>query len=160
MTELTLAKAQIAVNAALAYARENSLAPMTVAVLDDRGVLKAFAAEDGTPLRRADIAIGKAHGALAMGVNSRALEKRAQQQPSFIAAATQAVGGSLIPVPGGVLNSWRQQASHRGDWRHGRHLRPRRSHGGGWSGRRTSGSLSELITARDTQPGRAGHHDG
>ena len=54
MTELTLAKAQIAVNAALAYARENSLAPMTVAVLDDRGVLNAFAAEDGTPLRRAD----------------------------------------------------------------------------------------------------------
>jgi hypothetical protein len=31
--------------------------------------LKAFAAEDGTPLRRGDIAIGKAHGALAMGVN-------------------------------------------------------------------------------------------
>jgi uncharacterized protein GlcG (DUF336 family) len=103
MTELTLAKAQIAVSAALVYARENSLAPMTVAVLDDRGVLKAFAAEDGTPLRRADIAIGKAHGALAMGVNSRALEKRAQQQPYFIAAATQAVGGSPIPVPGGVL---------------------------------------------------------
>jgi len=103
MTDLTLAKAQIAVSAALTYARENSLAPMTVALLDDRGVLKAFAAEDGTPLRRADIAIGKAHGALAMGVNSRALEKRAQQQPYFIAAATQAVGGSLIPVPGGVL---------------------------------------------------------
>ena len=38
-----------------------------------------------------------------MDVNSRALEKRAQQQPYFIAAATQAVGGSLIPVPGGVL---------------------------------------------------------
>jgi uncharacterized protein GlcG (DUF336 family) len=28
---------------------------------------------------------------------------RAEEQPYFIAAATAAVGGSLIPVPGGVL---------------------------------------------------------
>jgi uncharacterized protein GlcG (DUF336 family) len=91
------------VSGALSFAREKSLAPMTVVVLDARGALKAFAAEDGTPLRRADIAIGKAHGALAMGVNSRALQAKAEQQPYFIAAATLAVGGSLIPVPGGVL---------------------------------------------------------
>lgn len=65
--------------------------------------MKAFAAEDRTPLRRADIAIGKAHGALAMGVNSRALQARAEQQPYFVVAATLAVGGSLTPVPGGVL---------------------------------------------------------
>jgi uncharacterized protein GlcG (DUF336 family) len=103
MTELTLAKAQAVVSGAPSFAREKSLAPMTVVVLDARGALKAFAAEDGTPLRRADIAIGKAHGALAMGVNSRALQAKAEQQPYFIAAATLAVGGSLIPVPGGVL---------------------------------------------------------
>lgn len=29
--------------------------------------------------------------------------KPAEKQPYFIAAATHAVGGSLIPVPGGVL---------------------------------------------------------
>jgi uncharacterized protein GlcG (DUF336 family) len=103
MTQLTLAKAQTVLSAALAYARERSLAPMTVVILDARGVLKVFAAEDGTPLRRADIAIGKAYGALAMGAGSRSLEKRAEKQPYFIAAATHAVGGSLIPVPGGVL---------------------------------------------------------
>ncbi len=103
MTELTLAKAQAVVSRALSFAREKSLAPMTVVVLDARGALKAFAAEDGTPLRRADIAIGKAHGALAMGVNSGALQARAEQQPYFIAAATLAVGGSLIPVPSGVM---------------------------------------------------------
>ena len=32
---------------------------------------RAFAAEDGTSLKRAEIAIGKAHGALAMGLGSR-----------------------------------------------------------------------------------------
>jgi uncharacterized protein GlcG (DUF336 family) len=103
MTQLTLAKAQVVITAALAYAREKSLAPMAVVVLDARGVLKTFAAEDGSALRRADIAIGKAFGALSMGVGSRTLGKRAEERPHFIAAVTHAVGGSMIPVPGGVL---------------------------------------------------------
>jgi len=103
MTQLTLAKAQTIITAALAHAREKSFAPMAVAVLDARGVLKAFGAEEGTALRRADIAIGKAYGALAMGVGSRTLGKRAEERPHFIAAVTHAVGGSMIPVPGGVL---------------------------------------------------------
>ncbi|HBK05284.1 MAG TPA: GlcG protein [Acetobacteraceae bacterium] len=103
MTELTLAKAQTVISAALKASREKSLAPMAVAVLDVRGVLKAYGAEEGTALRRADIAIGKAHGALAMGVGSRTLGKRAEERPHFIAAVTHAVGGSMIPVAGGVL---------------------------------------------------------
>jgi uncharacterized protein GlcG (DUF336 family) len=103
MTQLTLAKAQTVVGAALAHARDKSLPPMVVAVLDARGVLKAYAAEDGSALRRADIAIGKAYGALSMGIGSRTLGKRAEERPHFIAAVTQAIGGSLIPVAGGVL---------------------------------------------------------
>ncbi len=103
MAALTLAQAQTIVTAALAHARANKFAPMGVVVLDARGVLKAYAAEDGTSLRRSDIAIGKAHGALAMGVGSRTLGKRAEERPHFVAAVTHAVGGSLIPVAGGVL---------------------------------------------------------
>ena len=103
MAALTLAQAQTIVTAALAHARANKFAPTGVVVLDARGVLKAYAAEDGTSLRRSDIAIGKAHGALAMGVGSRTLGKRAEERPHFIAAVTHAVGGSLIPVAGGVL---------------------------------------------------------
>jgi uncharacterized protein GlcG (DUF336 family) len=103
MTELTLAKAQTIIAAALAHAREKSFAPMAVAVLDDRGVLKAYGAEEGTSLGRYGIAFGKAHGALAMGIGSRTIGKRAEERPHFIAAATHAVGGSLVPVPGGVL---------------------------------------------------------
>ncbi len=103
MTELTLEKAQIAVNAALACAREKKMAPMGVAVLDARGVLKAYAAEDGTALRRADIAIGKAYGAISMGVGSRTLGVRAVERPHFISAVNGAIGGSMIPVAGGVL---------------------------------------------------------
>jgi len=95
--------AQKIVEGALAYAIEHKLKPLAVGVLDARGALKAFAAQDGTSLKRGEIALGKANGAIAMGMGSRALFKRAEQQPFFIAAATAAVGGSLVPVPGGVL---------------------------------------------------------
>lgn len=103
MPTLTLDQAQTIVTTALRYARTQGYQPLAIAVLDARGVMKAFAAEDGTSLRREEIARGKAHGALSFGIGSRALAKRAQEQPQFIAAVTHAVGGSLVPVPGGVL---------------------------------------------------------
>jgi uncharacterized protein GlcG (DUF336 family) len=95
--------AQKIVAAALASGRSHGFKPLGVAVLDARGALKAFAAEDGTSLRRAEIAIGKAHGALAMGIGSRTIGKMAAERPHFVGAVTHVVGGSLIPVPGGVL---------------------------------------------------------
>jgi uncharacterized protein GlcG (DUF336 family) len=95
--------AQKIVAAAMASARSQKFKPLAIVVLDARGSIRAAAAEDGTSLKRAEIAIGKAHGALAMGLGSRTLFSRSQQQPQFMAAVTHAVGGSLIPVPGGVL---------------------------------------------------------
>jgi uncharacterized protein GlcG (DUF336 family) len=95
--------AQKIVTTALTTARSRGFKPLAVAVLDARGALRAIAAEDGTSLKRAEVAIGKAHGALAMGVGSRSLAKMATERPFFVAAVTHAVGGSLIPVPGGVL---------------------------------------------------------
>jgi uncharacterized protein GlcG (DUF336 family) len=103
MPQLTLEQAQTIIATALKHGTDQKLQPLAVVVLDARGVLKAFAAQDGTSLRRAEIAQGKAHGALAFGLGSRALAKRATTSPQFIAAVTHAVGGSLIPVPGGVL---------------------------------------------------------
>ena len=103
MPDLTLTQAQTIVTAALAEARRRSLKPIVVAVLDARGVHKALAAEDGTSLKRAEIAHGKAHGALALGMGSRAIAKRAAEQPTFIAAVTHVAGGAMVPVAGGVL---------------------------------------------------------
>jgi uncharacterized protein GlcG (DUF336 family) len=103
MTALTLDKAQTILSAALAHAAKAGLKPLAVAVLDARGAEKAFAAQDGTSLKRAEVAHAKAYGALAMGMGSRALFKRAKEQPYFIAAVGPVVGGALVPVPGGVL---------------------------------------------------------
>ena len=103
MTDLSLETAQTIVAAALASAREKKMKPLAVVVYDSRGALKALACEDGTSLKRAEIAMGKAYGALALGVGSRALHKMANDRPYFVAAATHAVGGMLVPVPGGIL---------------------------------------------------------
>lgn len=103
MPALTLDHARTILDTALATGRDEGFKPLAVAVLDARGALKAFAAQDGTSLRRGEIARGKADGALALGVGSRALARMAAERPAFVAAATHAVGGSLVPVPGGVL---------------------------------------------------------
>jgi len=100
---MDLATAQKILDAAMAYAVEHKFKPMAMGVIDARGALVAFAAQDGTSLKRGEIALGKANGAVALGMGSRALMKRAETQAYFIDAATAAIGGSLIPVPGGVL---------------------------------------------------------
>jgi uncharacterized protein GlcG (DUF336 family) len=103
MPQLTLTQAQTIIAAALKHGTDQKMQPLAVVVLDERGVPKAYAAQDGTSLRRFEIASGKAHGALSFGLGSRTLAKRAAGNPQFIAAVTHAVGGSLVPVAGGVL---------------------------------------------------------
>ena len=100
---MKLETAQTIVQAALAHARKSKFKPLTMALLDARGALKIAVAEDGTSLKRPEIAHGKAYGAIALGMGSRAIQVRAETQPSFVAAVTHAVGGALIPVAGGVL---------------------------------------------------------
>jgi uncharacterized protein GlcG (DUF336 family) len=99
---LTLAAAQTIVAVALDHARKADFKPVGVVVLDERGVVKAAAFEDGTSLRRYDIAHGKAYGAIALGAGSRRLHARLATEPNFILTASQAIGG-LVPAPGGVL---------------------------------------------------------
>lgn len=81
----------------------NKVKPLTVVVLDAGGYVVAAEREDGSSIGRFDLAFGKAYGALSLGIGSRSIMARAEQQPYFVAAATAAVGGKLVPVPGGVL---------------------------------------------------------
>ena len=100
---LKLDAARRILDAGLAEARAKQMKPLAIAVVDARGALIAFAAEDGTSLKRDAIARGKADGAIALGISSRAIAKMAVDRPHFVAAVTHAVGGSLVPVPRGVL---------------------------------------------------------
>ncbi|GGK22345.1 GlcG/HbpS family heme-binding protein [Salinarimonas ramus] len=103
MADMTRTQARTIVEAALASAREHGFKPLAVAVYDARGALKAFEAEDGTSLKRGEIAMGKANAALALGVPSRTINGMALERPHFIGALGGVVGGPFVPVPGGVL---------------------------------------------------------
>jgi uncharacterized protein GlcG (DUF336 family) len=100
---MNLELAQKLIDGALAHRREHGMKPLTVAVIDAGGHLIALVREDGSSNLRAEIAQGKAKGAVAMGLGSRALFERAQQQPYFIQSMNALQGGALVPVPGGVL---------------------------------------------------------
>ena len=103
MAEMTLDIARKILDAALAKAVEQKFKPLVITILDARGAVKLTAAQDGTSLMRAEIANGKAYGALAMGMGSRALFQRAKEQAPFIDAVNALAQGRLVPVPGGVL---------------------------------------------------------
>ena len=100
---LTLDGALQIAQAALAHGRSLNMAPLVVAVLDPRGAVKAYLAEDGASLLRFDIAFGKAWGALGMGFGGRELTRRSAKVPLFINALQTMSSGKVVPVPGGVL---------------------------------------------------------
>ncbi len=100
---LTLDQAEAIVSAARAKGRELGLLPLTVVVLDAGGQVKMAQREDGSSLLRPEIALGKAYGALAMGLGGRELARRAQSMQGFMNALSDIAGGRAVPVPGGVL---------------------------------------------------------
>lgn len=99
---LALSQARDIVAGARAAGAASSFNPLTIVVIDAGGHVVAVEREDGSSNKRFEVAFGKAHGAVSLGMGSRALMNRAEQQPHFIAAVTIAVG-ALVPVPGGVL---------------------------------------------------------
>ena len=103
MQLLTLEIASRIVDATLNAGRAAGLRPLTVVVLDAGGHDVVLKREDGSGILRADIARGKAWGALGLGLGSRELGRRAEQNPRFFAALAAASGGRIIPNPGGVL---------------------------------------------------------
>lgn len=100
---LKLEQARTIIATALRKGAEMELKPLTVAVLDAGGAVIALERSDGASRMRPEIATGKANGAIALGMGSRAIFKRAQEQAYFIQSMNALAGGLLVPVPGGVL---------------------------------------------------------
>lgn len=103
MRGIDLKTASTIIEAALEKGAALGLKPLAVAILDTGGHLKAFKAQDGTSILRPQIAHGKAYGCLALGLGARSINARAEQQAYFIDAVNTLAGGSIVPVPGGVL---------------------------------------------------------
>ena len=101
--QLTLAQAIDIIKHALAEQEKQGFKPLAVVVLGAGGSIKASESQDGTSLARPKVAHGKAYGAYAVGLGSRALFERAKVEPFFIQAMNSLCDGALVPVPGGVL---------------------------------------------------------
>ena len=103
MTRITRAQARAIIDAAFDKGEALNLKPLSVVVLDPGGHLIAFERGDGASLMRAQIATGKAAGALALGLSSRKIADMAAERPSFIASLGPIAPGGIVPAAGGVI---------------------------------------------------------
>jgi len=103
MSKLTLKQANTIVEKAFAKAREMKIKPLGVMVLDESGNIVSAQREDGASMFRLDVARGKAWAAVAMGASSRALGKRAKDNPNFFVALAATAGGKFLPQTGAAL---------------------------------------------------------
>ncbi|MFD0849858.1 GlcG/HbpS family heme-binding protein [Sphingosinicella xenopeptidilytica] len=103
MGYISLDQARTIIAAALAHGGQLGLKPLSVAVLDSGSHLIAFERQDGSSTLRAQIATGKAAGALALGLSSRRIGEMAAERPSFVASLGTIAPAGLIPAAGGVI---------------------------------------------------------
>ena len=103
MSSLTLKQANTIIDGALAKAREMKIKPLAVVVLDGSGNIVSAQREDNASMFRFDIALGKAWGAVAMGASSRALGKRAKDNPNFFVTLAATAKGKFLPQTGAAL---------------------------------------------------------
>lgn len=100
---VTLDQANSIIEHALAHARNHGIRPLAVVVVDASGHLVAASRQDGASMFRFDVALGKAWGAVAFGMSSRALARRASENPNFFGALAATSNGRLLPQQGAAL---------------------------------------------------------
>jgi uncharacterized protein GlcG (DUF336 family) len=103
MSQLGLKQANTIIEKALAKAREMKIKPLGVVVLDEAGNIVSAQREDGASMFRLDVARGKAWAAVAMGASSKALAKRAKDNPNFFVTLAATAGGRFLPQTGAAL---------------------------------------------------------
>jgi len=103
MPQLTLKQANTIIEKAFAKAREMKVKPLGVVVLDESGHVVSAQREDGASMFRLDVAQGKAWGAVAMGASSKALAKRAKDNPNFFVTLAATANGKFLPQTGAAL---------------------------------------------------------
>jgi len=100
---LTSDLARSIIDYTLAAAVREEVPPLGVVVLDASGHMIAAQRQDGASMFRLDVATGKAWGAVAMGVSSRALFERARDNPNFFIALAATAHGRLLAQPGAAV---------------------------------------------------------
>lgn len=103
MTTITLAQAEIMIDAVFAEARRSNNKPMAVAVTDQGGSVIAFKKEDDSSMMRFEMAHGKCYASLAMGRSSSLVRYRAEERPMFMDYIIKASDNKIFAEDGGML---------------------------------------------------------
>ena len=103
MSKLTLKQANTIISKAFEKGREMKVKPLGIVVLDEAGHIVSAQREDGASMFRLDVAKGKAWAAVAMGASSRALFKRAKDNPNFFVTLSATAEGKFLPQTGAAL---------------------------------------------------------
>ena len=103
MAQLTLKQANTIIEKGFAKAREMKIKPLGIVVLDASGHIVSAQREDGASMFRLDVAQGKAWAAVAMGASSKALAKRAKDNPNFFVTLAATANGKFLPQTGAAL---------------------------------------------------------
>ena len=103
MSALTLKQANTIIAKGFEKAREMKVKPLGIVVLDAAGHIVSAQREDGASMFRLDVAKGKAWAAVAMGASSRALFKRAKENPNFFVTLSATAEGKFLPQTGAAL---------------------------------------------------------
>jgi uncharacterized protein GlcG (DUF336 family) len=100
---ITLAQANGIIEGAFAKGASLKLKPLSVTVIDPGSHVIAFQRQDNASTLRFGIALGKAAGALAVGISSRKIAEMAAERPSFVASLAAIAPNGMIPAAGGVI---------------------------------------------------------
>ncbi len=103
MTGIPLEQAENIINAIIGQARRENLRPISVVVVENGAVVKAFKKEDGSAMLRFEMAYGKAYAALALGRSSDLVRQRAEQRPLFMEYLKGVANGQMFCEGGGQL---------------------------------------------------------
>ena len=99
---LTAEECRRLIEAAHARAAEIGIR-VTVAIVDEGGLLQALSRMDGAPPLSAQIAEGKANGAALWHRDGGSLAQVAQERPAFFAAVARMTRVPIVPGQGSAL---------------------------------------------------------
>ena len=103
MSLVTMAQADLIMNAVIARGAELNCRPISVIVVEPGCKVKGFRKEDGASMIRFEMAYGKAYAALSLGRSSSLVHQRAEERPIFMRYLIAASDEQLFAEAGGLL---------------------------------------------------------
>ena len=89
----------------LAHKRSHEIKsrPLAVVVVDTSGNIVCAKRDDGASMFRIDVGHAKGWSAVAFGVSSKQIARRAKENPNFFVSLASTSHGKFLAQPGGVL---------------------------------------------------------